>query len=170
MVKGNAAEEEFFRAQRETQTASRIQRAFRIELSAYRTYGTRIFCMWDGSPANHGMIAFSSMASRPARFLAFADTASPAYLAHFLRRNWGLKTPEVLITVVGSAQGFDLEPLLEAAFGEGLASAATRADAWIVTGGTDTGVMKLVGNVLKAKDLKSPVIGIGPCAPAAIEH
>jgi hypothetical protein len=38
---------------------------------------------------------------------------------------------------------------------------ATRA--WIITGGTDTGVMKLVGEAMREKDNHAvPVIGIGP--------
>lgn len=55
-----------------------------------------------------------------------------------------LARPEVLISVTGGAQDFELSPKLQVAFDRGLVAAATTTNAWVVTGGTDTGCMKLV--------------------------
>ena len=53
---------------------------------------------------------------------------------------------------------------LRQACDRGLAAAATSARALIITGGTDTGVMKLVGDACLESHLSVPVIGIAPCA------
>ena len=48
--------------------------------------------------------------------------------------------PEILITVTGGAQAFNLPSPLQVAFDRGLVSAAQSAKAWIFTAGSDTGV------------------------------
>ena len=74
-----------------------------------------------------------------------------------------LSTPEVIITVTGGAQELVLSPRLYHLFSEGLTSAALSAKAWIVTGGTDSGVMKLVGQAIAARGATGiPVIGVAP--------
>ena len=45
-------------------------------------------------------------------------------------------------------QEMQIKPRLEKAFKRGLAQAALATNAWIVTGGTDSGVMSLVGHGL----------------------
>ena len=49
-------------------------------------------------------------------------------------------TTEILITVTGGAQDFNLPSQLQVAFDRGLVSAAQSAKAWIFTAGSDTGV------------------------------
>ena len=92
-----------------------------------------------------------------------ADSTPVAYLANFITHQWELRTPDVLISVVGSAQDFTLSTHLQSIFSVGLSSAATTSNAWIFTGGTDTGVMKLVGAAMQEKEARTvPLIGIGP--------
>eukprot|EP00730_Choanoeca_flexa_P007583 TRINITY_DN12352_c1_g1_i1.p1 TRINITY_DN12352_c1_g1~~TRINITY_DN12352_c1_g1_i1.p1 ORF type:complete len:1459 (+),score=335.46 TRINITY_DN12352_c1_g1_i1:373-4377(+) len=66
------------------------------------------------------------------------------------------------MSVTGGARSFDLPPRLLQAIRKGLTRAADTTDAWIVTGGTHTGVMKLVGELMAdlTKDKFVPVIGI----------
>ena len=69
-------------------------------------------------------------------------------------------------------QAMDLEPRLEHFLEEGLFAAARSTHAWVVTGGTDTGVMELAGRALRARDTNlrmaesmawtTPLIGIAP--------
>ena len=52
--------------------------------------------------------------------------------------------------------------LLQTAFDRGLVSAATSAKAWLITAGSDTGVMRLVGQAIGKQDVALPLIGIFP--------
>ena len=52
--------------------------------------------------------------------------------------------------------------LRQTAFDRGLASAATSAKAWLITAGSDAGVMRLVGQAISKLDIKLPLIGIFP--------
>ena len=66
------------------------------------------------------------------------------------------------MSITGSAKNFTLTPESHSKIEEGLVLSATSLNTWIVTGGTDAGVMKLVGDIMNHANLKSPppVIGI----------
>jgi hypothetical protein len=141
--------------------AMRIQRVFRTSLYIYRYYMADVFCMHGGQPACQGTVEFgASVMAEPSRFLACADSTSPNLIAKFLTKQWQLKPPEVLITVIGGAQDFALPLEIVEAFSDGLASAATSSNAWVLTGGTDAGVMKMVGTAMQSHHTKVPLIGI----------
>ena len=72
-----------------------------------------------------------------------ADTA-----ARWLVHDCGAGVPSVLISVTGGAQNFRLPQNLQAAFERGLMRAARSGNTWIITGGTDSGVMKLIGQAI----------------------
>uniref|UniRef100_A0A7S3AMF8 TRPM SLOG domain-containing protein n=1 Tax=Haptolina ericina TaxID=156174 RepID=A0A7S3AMF8_9EUKA len=140
-----------------------VQRAFRMQLSIYKHFGPDLFCMRNSQPACHGTITFvNSFLSPPSRFIALSSSSSPAFIAKFMMHSWKLGLPEVVITVVGGAQDFTLTPQLQSTFSSGLASAAMSSRAWVLTGGTNTGVMKMVGKAMQEQAPKVPVIGIGP--------
>ena len=75
---------------------------------------------------------------------------------------------QLIISVTGGAQDFTLNHGLKKAFKEGLIKAACATDAWIITGGTNTGIMRLVGEAvneeapLHRKKNKLTVLGIAP--------
>ena len=50
--------------------------------------------------------------------------------------------PRLLISVAGGAQNFELSKELESVLKRGLRKAAEATNAWVVTGGTDCGIMK----------------------------
>lgn len=69
----------------------------------------------------------------------------------------------MLISVTGSAASLTLTSQLQRVFDRGLAQAAAMTNAWIFTGGTDSGVMKLVGEAMHKGGLVDvPVVGIAP--------
>ena len=133
-----------------------------------------------------------SSVKRPSPFIAVSSTTSVTLMMQFLEKYWRLHSPEVIISVTGGAQvhtsranatrppapfcllvpghlcshiavqDFELSPRLQNMFDRGLVSAATAAKAWVITGGTNTGVMKLVGNAMHTHQADAPVIGIGP--------
>ena len=53
-----------------------------------------------------------------------------------------------------------LDRKLQSVFDRGLVSAAASTNAWVITGGTDTGVMKLVGNAFNSAGESLPLIGV----------
>ncbi|KAL5018231.1 hypothetical protein ScPMuIL_003953 [Solemya velum] len=79
---------------------------------------------------------------------------------------WKLPVPKLLISVTGGAQRFDLKPRIKTIFKRGLINAATSTGAWIITGGTATGVMEFVGeavrdHILTAGNQDKNVVAIG---------
>lgn len=78
----------------------------------------------------------------------------------------GFSLPRLLISVTGGARDFELSPQLELVLKRGLRQAALITNAWIVTGGTDCGIMKYVGDAMghirgSADEAgRIPVIGI----------
>ncbi|XP_060573986.1 transient receptor potential cation channel subfamily M member 3-like [Ruditapes philippinarum] len=83
-----------------------------------------------------------------------------------LQNHWGLDLPKLLITVHGGILNFDLQPKLKRVFRKGLLKAAKTTGAWIVTGGTNTGVTRHVGDAISDRSLKAKnkiiAIGIAP--------
>ena len=59
------------------------------------------------------------------------------------RDGWGLEPPSVVISVTGAAASLKVNPKLEQIFRRGLRKAAAITRAWIITGGTKSGVMEL---------------------------
>ncbi|XP_052778337.1 transient receptor potential cation channel subfamily M member 2-like isoform X2 [Mya arenaria] len=66
-----------------------------------------------------------------------------------MTKHWHLPIPKLLISVTGGAQRFDLNHRLKQVFKRGLINAATTTGAWIITGGTATGVMQFVGEAVQ---------------------
>jgi transient receptor potential cation channel subfamily M protein 2 len=63
---------------------------------------------------------------------------------YYVENVWELPRPKLLISVTGGAQDFALSRAKENVLYK-LMEAARQTDAWIVTGGTDAGIMKYVG-------------------------
>ena len=78
------------------------------------------------------------------------------------RDGWGLEPPSVVISVTGAAASLKVTPKLEQIFRRGLRKAAAITRAWIITGGTKSGVMELVGKTVREADVQVPCIGIAP--------
>jgi hypothetical protein len=61
---------------------------------------------------------------------------------------WQLQAPKLIISVTGGAQKFTIPQRMKKAFKRGLIKAAASTGAWIITGGTNAGVMRLVGEAV----------------------
>ena len=141
-----------------------VQRWYRRQVIKYGTFGPMIFTRKDGRIADFGRLSFAH-GTRMAHFVRVSDTTSAATLAHFLEKYWRLRRPDVLISVTGSAASLQITSQLQRVFDRGLAAAAAMTNAWIFTGGTDSGVMKLVGDAMHKGGLVDvPLVGIVPFA------
>ncbi|KAL3837250.1 hypothetical protein ACJMK2_022618 [Sinanodonta woodiana] len=81
--------------------------------------------------------------------------------------------PNVLISVIGGEENFNMTPQLLDMLRFGLVNAAQKTDAWIITGGTNIGVAKYVGEALKYSRInslnKKKIVAIG-IAPWGVIH
>ncbi|XP_021379559.1 transient receptor potential cation channel subfamily M member 1-like [Mizuhopecten yessoensis] len=78
-------------------------------------------------------------------YIRLANDTQPELVLDIILNYWKLPTPKLLISVTGGAKRFDMKPKLLEKFKRGLINAATSTGAWIITGGTHTGVMEIVG-------------------------
>ncbi|MFL6276479.1 MAG: DUF4231 domain-containing protein [Blastocatellia bacterium] len=76
----------------------------------------------------------------------------------------GLPAYEAVIVALGGADSIDekLLPRLTQLFGRGIARAAVEARALILDGGTESGVMKLMGEGVAGRGYKTPLVGVAP--------
>eukprot|EP00053_Salpingoeca_punica_P025338 m.16890 g.16890 ORF g.16890 m.16890 type:complete len:1448 (+) comp7747_c0_seq1:367-4710(+) len=90
--------------------------------------------------------------------------SSTATLIEALMRsvNPRYKSPNLLLSVTGAAQNFSLPARLTRMISAGLQRATSSTDAWVITGGTHAGVMKLTGEIMNdmPADSRPPLIGI----------
>ena len=114
---------------------------------------------------DYGVINFvRNRREAKADFLRVGHTVPVHHLLRFLTKQWKLPDPGIIVQVTGSAQGFDLPPNLVTPITEGIVEAASVAEAWIITGGFDAGVMSLVGSAVarwKHKCDNTPLLGVG---------
>ena len=54
--------------------------------------------------------------------------------------------PKLLLSVTGGARNFDVDKRLKKEFKRGLFNAASTSNAWVISGGTNFGVMEWVGS------------------------
>jgi SLOG in TRPM, prokaryote/SMODS and SLOG-associating 2TM effector domain 1/Protein of unknown function (DUF4231) len=81
----------------------------------------------------------------------------------------GLKPYKAVILILGGASTLDeqLIPRLTQLFGRGIARAATATAAVIIDGGTQSGVMALIGEGVAGRGYQSPLVGVAPAALVA---
>ncbi|CAH3020787.1 unnamed protein product, partial [Porites evermanni] len=88
-------------------------------------------------------------------FIRISDDTDPDDVLHLLQKEWKLELPKLVISVTGGAKNFVMHPKLKDLFRQGLLKAAKTTGAWIITGGTNTGVMKHVGKAVKGHTVMS---------------
>ncbi|XP_033115311.1 transient receptor potential cation channel subfamily M member 3-like [Anneissia japonica] len=107
-----------------------------------------------------------------AKYVRLSDDTSESDVLKLLTNLWNLKLPKLLIEVTGGAKDFVLNPKLKRIFYDGIIRVAVTADAWILTGGTNTGVMKYVGKAIREHSLKSQkkIVAIGVASWGIVDH
>jgi hypothetical protein len=80
-----------------------------------------------------------------------------------------LKPYKAVIMILGGAGGMDekLIPRLTQVFGRGIARAAAETSAVIIDGGTQAGVMALMGEAVAGRGYQSSLVGLAPAALVA---
>ena len=63
-------------------------------------------------------------------------------LSDYILKNTRFRSPQLLISVTGGAKNFSIDNKTKNAFMRGLVKAAKTTDSWIISGGTNVGVIK----------------------------
>ena len=71
-------------------------------------------------------------------------STDPRLLLHFVETVWSLQRPKLLVSVTGGAMNFPVSADLELVLSD-LMHFARRTNAWLTTGGTNAGIMGLLG-------------------------
>ncbi|KAJ8036475.1 Transient receptor potential cation channel subfamily M member 3 [Holothuria leucospilota] len=83
------------------------------------------------------------------KFVRVEYKTPPKKLLNLIQRQWNLGQPKLLISVTGGALDFTLNSRLKDVFRKGLIKAALSTGAWIITGGSNSGVMRYVGEAVR---------------------
>ncbi|XP_073330411.1 transient receptor potential cation channel subfamily M member 2 isoform X2 [Pagrus major] len=102
-----------------------------------------------------GDISFGGLGKKTGKYVRVTTDTSSEILYQLLTDQWKLPPPNLLISVTGGAKNFYLRARLKTVFHRGLIKVAQTTGAWIVTGGTHTGVMKHVGQAVRDYALSS---------------
>ncbi|CAH3165371.1 unnamed protein product, partial [Porites lobata] len=76
------------------------------------------------------------------QYIRASYDTDPEKVLRLIFTEWKLDLPKLLISVTGGAKNFVLNPKLKQVLRKGLLKAAQTTGAWIITGGTNTGVMR----------------------------
>nr|XP_047126615.1 transient receptor potential cation channel subfamily M member 3 [Hydra vulgaris] len=97
-----------------------------------------------------GKVNFKGATRRAtAKFARIGANESGKKIFELLTNIMELEQPRLLISITGGAKSFSLSPTLKSQLTSGLVKVAQTPGAWVITGGTNTGVMKQVGEALQ---------------------
>uniref|UniRef100_A0A8C6DTH7 Transient receptor potential cation channel subfamily M member 2 n=1 Tax=Moschus moschiferus TaxID=68415 RepID=A0A8C6DTH7_MOSMO len=111
---------------------------------------------WD--PKNHvremptdafGDIVFTGLGQKVGKYVRLSQDTPSSLIYQLMTQQWGLDAPNLLISVTGGAKDFNMKPRLKSVFRRGLVKVAQTSGAWVITGGSHTGVMKQVGEAVR---------------------
>ncbi|XP_076334720.1 transient receptor potential cation channel trpm-like isoform X2 [Tachypleus tridentatus] len=114
-----------------------------------------------------GIIEFQG-SSHPlkAQYVRLSYDTRPELVLQLLTEEWKLELPKLLISVHGGKANFELQHKLKQVLRKGLVKAAKTTGAWIFTAGTNTGVIRHVGEALlnerTPRQRRVVTIGIAP--------
>ncbi|XP_070535546.1 transient receptor potential cation channel subfamily M member 2-like [Ptychodera flava] len=107
-------------------------------------------------PTNaYGDLKFPGYSTKLAKYIRLDHQTDPDDIVDLMLNHWKIKPPNLLISVTGGAKDFTMTPKLKTVFRSGLTKVALSTDAWIITGGTHSGVMKHVGEAVRDYTLGS---------------
>uniref|UniRef100_A0A8C9PTY9 Transient receptor potential cation channel subfamily M member 2 n=1 Tax=Spermophilus dauricus TaxID=99837 RepID=A0A8C9PTY9_SPEDA len=102
-----------------------------------------------------GDIVFTGLGQKVGKYVRVSQDTPSSVIYHLMTQHWGLDVPNLLISVTGGAKNFNMKLRLKSIFRRGLVKVAQTTGAWIITGGSHTGVMKQVGEAVRDFSLSS---------------
>ncbi|CAJ0948690.1 unnamed protein product, partial [Mesorhabditis belari] len=122
-----------------------------------------------------GTIVFQGGAhAHKAQYVRLAYDSDPEEVCYLLEKVWVLPPPRLVISVHGGMGNFEIQEKLGRLFREGLLKAAQTTGAWILTYGTDSGVVRHVAKALDeagiSARMRSRIVIIGIVAWGALRR
>ncbi|GAB6029581.1 hypothetical protein CHUAL_005324 [Chamberlinius hualienensis] len=108
-----------------------------------------------------------------AQYVRLSYETSPEKVLNLLLHEWKLELPKLVMSIHGGKANFQLQPKLKKIIQDGLLKAAKTTGAWIFTGGTNSGVIKHVGEAFnneRSQTLRGRVVTIGIAPWGIIEN
>ncbi|XP_061023445.1 transient receptor potential cation channel subfamily M member 2 [Dama dama] len=96
-----------------------------------------------------GDIVFTGLGQKVGKYVRLSQDTPSSLIYQLMTEQWGLDAPNLLISVTGGAKDFNMKPRLKSVFRRGLLKVAQTSGAWVITGGSHTGVMKQVGEAVR---------------------
>ncbi|XP_069059375.1 transient receptor potential cation channel subfamily M member 2-like [Pleurodeles waltl] len=114
----------------------------------------------------YGDLTFTGLGKSVVKYVRASSSTPPKILYEMMTKMWNLSVPNLLISVTGGTKNFSMKGRLKNLFSRGLIKAAQTTGAWILTGGTHTGVTKHVGEAVRdfsmsSSQVDSEIIAIG---------
>ena len=97
-----------------------------------------------------------------APFIVVNVAADPQQVLDVMEQSWNMPRPGALFSIAGGVSNLKVHTVLAKVLTRGLAQAVSVTGAWVVTGGMDAGVSRLLGTGLRKSGCLSPVIGVTP--------
>ncbi|XP_062390193.1 transient receptor potential cation channel subfamily M member 2-like [Sardina pilchardus] len=92
-----------------------------------------------------GDISFGGLGQNKGKYVRVSSDTPPDVLYDLITKYWKLRPPNLLISYSGGAKNFKTRTHLRQKHRRSLIKVAQSTGAWIITGGTHTGMMKQVG-------------------------
>ncbi|KAM4731283.1 transient receptor potential cation channel subfamily M member 2 [Anableps anableps] len=112
-----------------------------------------------------GDISFGGLGQKTGKYVRVSSDTKSETLYQLLTEQWKLSPPNLLISVTGGAKNFHLKSHLKKVFHRGIIKVAQNTGAWIITGGTHTGVMRHVGQAVRdyvlSNSMQAKIVAIG---------
>ena len=98
----------------------------------------------------YGTIEFGENLLKAAKYVRLADNSTMESVKQYIVKYWNLtqQRPYLALSIVGGAKNFKLDGRNKEKFKAGMIAAAKATNAWVITSGTNAGVMKLVGEAV----------------------
>ncbi|CAF3075043.1 unnamed protein product, partial [Rotaria sp. Silwood2] len=102
--------------------------------------------------------------TRLSQYIRLSLNTNAEIVVKFMQQGWSLAKPDLIISVTGGAKNCDMSARLRQIFQSGLVAAAITTNAWLITAGTNAGVVKEVGEALNKYRYKKRKNGLDiPC-------
>ena len=127
-----------------------------------------------------GNIEFDGRLTLGGKYIRLSNTTDMRKIKLLLTDHWEMLTPRprLVLGVIGGARNFKLEGRKRETFKSGLIAAVKATNGWLMSGGTNTGVMKLVGEAVEegqflvsdGPSVKRGIKAIGLCNWGMVEN
>ncbi|XP_076806205.1 transient receptor potential cation channel subfamily M member 2-like [Clavelina lepadiformis] len=121
-----------------------------------------------------GKVKFSDDHDRIADYAIVSKDASPQMNYEIITSKWNLTAPSIILSIAGGGDDeFALTSGMTKEFQQGVRKIALQTGGWITTSGTNSGVVQLVGKMVRqnsSANMNSGVIALGVASFGAVDE